>query len=83
MTATIRVRIEDIQLSPNVPAGCNPYVLMSLAYMLRGCTDDPPPVLVRPTGHGTYRITDGRHRYLAVVLAGRPDVLCQLDGPAT
>ncbi len=74
---TFRVPVEDIRLPRNVVAGCNVLVLCSLVYMLRATTDDPPPIEVvhEPCG-AAWRICDGRHRYLAAYIAGRPDVLC-------
>jgi hypothetical protein len=77
MTGPFRVRVEDLRLGPNVPAGMNPLVLMSLAYRLRSTTEDPPPVKVTPEPDGSWRIHDGRHRALGAVIAGRPDVLCE------
>jgi hypothetical protein len=35
---------------------------------------DLPPLDVRAKANGTYRIHDGRHRFLAYVLAERPTV---------
>jgi hypothetical protein len=76
LPALFRVRVEDILLKPNIPAGCNPLVLMSLAHLLRSTDQDPDPVKVRRDG-GRWRVSDGRHRFLAAVVAGRPDVLCE------
>lgn len=76
LAAPFRARIEDVRLPANVPAGCNYLVLGSLAYMLRATTEDPEPVEVELEADGSWRVCDGRHRYLAAVIAGRPDVLC-------
>lgn len=77
---TFRVRVEDLRLGPNPPAGMNPFVLMSLAYQMRASTADPEPVQVTRDGDG-WRVHDGRHRVLAAVIAGRPDVLSvRVDG---
>lgn len=62
----------------NVTAGANVYVLVSLAYMYRSTTEDAPPITVRPHGD-LYRITDGRHRYMASVIAGRDGVLANVE----
>lgn len=75
MTLPFRARIEELRLGPNVPAGCNLLVLASLAHMLRGTNEDPPPIAVTAEPDGTWRIADGRHRVLAAIVAGRPDVL--------
>jgi hypothetical protein len=51
--------------------------LCALAYRLRATTDEPEgPIEVTREADGTWRIHDGRHRYIAAVIAGRPDVLC-------
>jgi hypothetical protein len=73
---TFRVRVEDLRLGPNPPAGMNPLVLMSLTYHLTATTEDPDPAEVTPEPDGSWRIYDGRHRAIAAVIAGRPDVLC-------
>lgn len=72
----MRVRIEDLRFGPNPPAGMNLLVLASLAYMLRSTTEDPEPVEVTWEPGLGWRVHDGRHRALAAMLAGRPDVLC-------
>ena len=76
---TFRVPIEDVRLPRNVAAGVNFLVLASLAHLLRATTEDPPPILVQPLENATYRVSDGRTRFLAAVVAGRPDVLAELD----
>lgn len=73
---TFRVPVEDVRLPKNVSAGCNLGVVASLWHTLRATTEDPPPVGVTREPDGTWRISDGRHRFLAAVMAGRPDVLC-------
>jgi hypothetical protein len=75
-----RVPIEDLRFGPNPPAGMNPLVLMSLTYRLKATREDPAPVLVQRDGDG-WRVTDGRHRALAAMVAGRPDVLVQEHNP--
>lgn len=70
-----RVRVEDVRLPPNVTAGMNALRLMALAYRMRGTTSEVEgPITVRPEAGG-WRVVDGRHRFLAAVIAGRPDVL--------
>jgi hypothetical protein len=71
---SFRVRVEDVRLPPNVAAGMNVLVLMSLVYRLRATLEDPEPVVVSRCGDH-WRLHDGRHRFLAAVIAGRPDVL--------
>lgn len=74
----MRVPLDRLLLKPNVSAGVSPWVLFSLAQMYRSTDGDAPPITVRPEGDH-YRVLDGRHRYLASVIAGRVDVLCQLE----
>jgi hypothetical protein len=79
-----RVRVEQLRLGANPPAGMNVLVLMSLAYMLRSTAEDPEPVQVTRDGDG-WRVHDGRHRAVAALIAGRPDVLSvrvDVDTPA-
>lgn len=76
---TFRVRVEDLRLKPNIPAGMDPYVLLGLVPLMRRTAQDHTPIRVLPLGDGTWRVMDGRHRFLAAVIAGRPDVLAQLD----
>jgi hypothetical protein len=77
----VRIRIEDLIFKPNVPAGMNPLVLMSLAHGLRSNLGDPEPIIVRREGE-LYRVLDGRHRAIGAMVAGRPDVLAELDSEA-
>lgn len=80
----MRVRVENLVVGPNVVAGCNPFVIMSLAYLMRSTSEDPPPITIRPIDKTPHmRIIDGRHRYLAAIIAGRPDIECcvQPDPP--
>lgn len=51
---------------------------MSLTYMLRSNVNDPEPIVVKQEGEN-FRIMDGRHRAVAAMIAGRPDVLAVLD----
>lgn len=54
--------------------------LAAFAYQLRATTEDLEPITVEPLGDGTYQITDGRHRAIAALIAGRPDVLAIVQG---
>ena len=74
---TKRIRIERLLMPRNVSAGANPLVVMSLAYAMRSTHFDPEPVLVRREGK-YYRIEDGRHRFMASVIAGRHNLLCKI-----
>jgi hypothetical protein len=68
------IRIEDLRFGPNPPAGLNPLKLMALAYQLAATTEELEPVEVTRDIDG-WRIHDGRHRAVAAMIAGRPDVL--------
>ena len=72
------VPIEYLNLPPNVPAGMNPLVLMSLAYKLRSSTEHVEPITIRDSSDNTWQIVDGRHRFIAHVIAGRSEVLCRV-----
>ena len=71
---TFRIRIEDIRVLKPVPCGMDPYVLLGLVTLMRTTTEDHPPVLVRRDGDG-WRLLDGRHRFVAALMAGRQDIL--------
>lgn len=75
----MRVPLDRLLLLPNIPAGANYLVVASLALTYRSSSEDAPPALIRETGDGLYRILDGRHRFLASVIAGRSDLLCVLE----
>lgn len=79
----MRLRLSEVVLKDNVTAGISPWCLMSLAHALRSTSADvEPPVRVLPIeGVPFFRLMDGRHRFMASVLAGRPDVLAVLDEP--
>jgi hypothetical protein len=67
--------LEQLLLCEPVTAGMNPYVLMSLAYLYRSSNEDVDPITVTRASADLYRITDGRHRAIASLLAGRKTVL--------
>jgi hypothetical protein len=75
----VRIPLQQLCVSANVTAGLNPLVVMSLAYAYRCSTGDVDPILVRRIGRDRYRVTDGRHRFVASLIAGRPDVLAELE----
>lgn len=75
MGKPFRIRVERLRIRPNVSAGMDVLVLMSLAAMMRKTTEDPPPIRVSELNGGNWRVEDGRHRFFGAVIAGRPDVL--------
>ena len=80
MADTFWLPVEQLTLPPNIPAGMNPLVVMSLTYLMRttaGWPDGLEEIAVRRTGIDQWSITNGKHRFVAAVMAGRADVLCQ------
>lgn len=77
------IPLEYLSVSKPVPAGMNPYVVMALTYKFRSSSEDVAPIQVveQVAGRG-YRIIDGRHRYVASLMAGRSTVLAEVvEGP--
>lgn len=71
------IPLDQVLYPEPVTAGLNPLVLMSLAYHYRAGNDHTPPITV--TQHGDlYRITDGRHRAVASMIAGRKTILAKV-----
>lgn len=75
----MRIPLQYLRILPNITAGANPLVIMSLAYMMRSNNSDPPPIIVHRNSDTDYTIIDGRHRFIAAIIAGRPDILSELD----
>jgi hypothetical protein len=77
---TFRVAIDGLLFPHPVPAGMNPYVLMSLAYAMK-TTHEPvgPPIVVAREFGGRFRIVQGRHRVVASMMAGRDWVEAELE----
>jgi hypothetical protein len=73
-----RIPIERLHLKPNVTAGMCPYTLLSLVPLLRKTAQDHDPILVKED-RGGWEIQDGRHRFFASVIAGRPDILAEQE----
>jgi hypothetical protein len=74
-----RVRLEKLVIKANIPAGMNPFVLMGMVPLLKETTEDHKPILISHLGKDMFQIQDGRHRYVASIIAGRTDILCKLD----
>jgi hypothetical protein len=70
----IELRMEQIALPPNVPAGMNFLKLGHMTYVMRATTEHFDPIEVSEIGDGFYRITDGRHRFISALIAGRPSI---------
>lgn len=72
-----RLPLHQILLPPAVPAGLSPWILFTIADSLRNAGADvrDPIVVQRLIGLDLWRIVDGRHRYVAAVMAGVRDIL--------
>ena len=68
----------DLLLFPEpVTAGMNPFVLMSLAHFYRAGNEHTVPITVTREG-SFFRISDGRHRAVASMIAGRKVVRAEI-----
>jgi len=82
MTEPLLLALERLILPRPVTAGMNPLKLMAMAYEFRATTEDREPIHVTCVdGTDLYRITDGRHRFVASLIAGRPAVLSHIIKP--
>lgn len=66
---------------PYITAGLSPFVLLGMVPDLRNTAKYPPPGLVDegcPTC-GVRTVLDGRHRWIAGVMAGRPDFAAEVS----
>lgn len=70
------IPLDRILYPEPVSGGLNPYVLMSLAYMYRSTNEHAPAVTVQREGD-YMRLTDGRHRCIASMMAGRKLILAE------
>lgn len=80
---TIRVPVELLRFKVPIAAGMNPYTLMGMVPLLRGSAEDHDPILVTTAcpDCGTRTVLDGRHRWIAAVIAGRHDILALEETP--
>lgn len=76
---TLRVRIEKLRFKVPIAAGMDPYILLALVPLLRNTAQDHSPILVSRACPecGDRIVLDGRHRWIASVIAGRVDVLAE------
>lgn len=81
--ATFRVPVERLRFKAPIAAGMDPYVLLGLVPMLRKTSQDHDPILVSPPCPtcGDRVVLDGRHRWIASVIAGRGCVLATEETP--
>lgn len=75
----IHVPINRLRFKDPITAGMNPYALLGMVPLLRNTAQDHSPILVgEPCGAcGTATVLDGRHRWIANVMAGRVHVLAE------
>ena len=76
---TWHVPLEALLVKQPVPAGMNLDVIRSLVPLYRGTTEDTTPIVVRREAAG-WRVMDGRHRFIASLIAGRASVLATEEG---
>jgi hypothetical protein len=74
VTEPFRVPLDAIRIKPNISRGCNSEMVIHIVHTLRCTTADVPPVHVVRLADGAYRLMDGRHRYIASIIAGRRDI---------
>ena len=84
MAQLIRMPIEKLRFKDPITAGLNPYNLLGLVPLLRNTAEDHDPILIAPPcpGCGVAVVLDGRHRWIASVIAGRHDVLAEIEETA-
>jgi len=71
------LQLDRLLFPEPVSAGMNPFVLMSLAYFYRSGNEHLEPIQVTHV-QSFYRISDGRHRAVASMIAGRKLVLAEI-----
>jgi hypothetical protein len=78
---TLRVPIQRLRFKDPITAGMNPYNLLGMVPLVRDHALDHPAALVGPpcSSCGTRTVLDGRHRWIASVMAGRHDLLTEED----
>jgi len=78
------IDLDRLIMAKPAPAGSDPLVVMSLAYHYRTTLADVEPILVRHSGmvaggRAYYTITDGKHRFMASMIAGRERILAKVE----
>jgi len=77
--STWHIPLEQLLVKQPVSAGMNLEVVSSLVPLYRGTTEDTTPIVVRREAAG-WRVMDGRHRFIASLIAGRASVLASEEG---
>lgn len=73
---TEHVPLDRLLYPEPVSAGMNYLVVASFMYRYRGTNEHLDPITVTAEGD-LWRITDGRHRAVAAMMAGRKTILAQ------
>lgn len=77
-----RVRVEHLVLLPAVPSGMDFGEIGGKLKQYRTTTEDDHPCTVRRRAglpEPYWELLDGRHRFFAAVISGRPDVLAVVE----
>lgn len=71
--------IDRLRFKVPIAAGMNPYILLGMVPLLRNTSEDHEAIIVSPgcPTCGDRIVLDGRHRWVASVMAGRPYVLAR------
>lgn len=81
----VEIRLDQLLFLRNVPAGMDPFVVGHWAMVQRKGADpvDPPIRVFAEPGTPFYRVSDGRHRVLGALLAGRDTILAVIEAEVT
>lgn len=75
-----RISLDRLMFLGNIPAGMDWSVIGFWACQFRKSGEPGPPILVVPIEDtGLFRVTDGRHRVIASYIAGRTEIVFDLD----
>lgn len=75
-----RIPLDRLVFLGNVPAGMDWSVIGYWVCQFRKTAEDGPPILLTPIGDtGLFRVTDGRHRTVASYIAGRTEIVYEID----
>lgn len=80
---TFRVPVNRLRFKDPIAAGMDACILLGMVPLLRRTAHDHEPILVSPPCPtcGDRIALDGRHRWIASVIAGRADVLATEETP--